>query len=150
MEALHHPALPALVLCAVLLVLKMIVVGHIVGIGRIRKGVVLNPEDAQAFGVQAPPAQEEHPDVARGLRAHRNDLEATLPFLAIGWLYLLTQPGATIATVLFVAFTAFRFLFTVLYLGQIQPWRSLSFLAGEVCLLVMLVQMALWSLGEVL
>lgn len=146
MEMLQHPALPVLLVCSALLVVKMIVVGHITGITRIRLKAVLNPEDAESFRTGVPPATTEHPAVERGLRAHRNDLEATLPFLAIGYLYLLTNPGQTTATVLFLAFTAFRTLFSVFYFAAFQPWRSLSFLAGEACLLVMLVQMLLWGL----
>ncbi len=145
MEITQHPAFPTFVVCAALLVFKMIGVGHITGILRIRLEALLNPEDVKAFRSSQPQAEAEHPDIARGLRAHRNDLESTLPFLAIGLPYLLIDPSPSLASGLFVAFTVFRTLFSVFYLGGIQPWRSLSFLAGEVCVLVMLVQMVWWG-----
>jgi len=146
MEVTHHPAFATFVVCAALLVLKMIAVGHYVGITRIRRGVLLNPEDVEAFRSDQPVAEAEHPDIARGLRAHRNDLESTLPFLAIGLPYLMTSPPGALASGLFIAFTALRVLFGVFYLGAIQPWRSLSFLAAELCVLVMILQMLWWGI----
>jgi len=148
MEITQHPAFPAFAICAALLVLKMIGVGHYTGILRIRLGELLNPEDAKAFRSGKPPAQAEHPDVERGLRAHRNDLESTLPFLAIGLPYLLTNPRPALASGLFAAFTLLRFIFSVAYIKGLQPWRSLSFLAGEVCVLLMLAKLVWWGLAN--
>jgi len=148
MEITQHPAFPTFAICAALLVLKMIGVGHITGLLRIRREALLNPEDVKAFRSGEPQADTEDPDVARGLRAHRNDLESTLPFLAIGLPYLLTNPSPALASGLFTAFTVLRYLFSIFYLRALQPWRSLSFLAGEVCVLVMLVQMVWWGFGH--
>jgi len=145
MDFTLHPAFPTFVVCAALLVLKMIGVGHIVGITRIRREAVLNPEDVDAFRTSKPAGSEEHPDIARGLRAHRNDLESTLPFLAIGLPYLLTNPSASLASGLFIVFTLFRWAFSLFYLKGLQPWRSLSFMVGELCVLFMLAQMLWWG-----
>ncbi len=145
MEITQHLAFPTFAICAALLVFKMIGVGHFTGILRIRLGALVNPEDVKTFHSDEPQAEAEHPDVARGLRAHRNDLESTLPFLAIGLPYLLTNPSPSLASGLFTAFTVFRYVFSVAYIKGLQPWRSLSFLAGEVCVLVMLVQMVWWG-----
>jgi prostaglandin-E synthase 1 len=145
---MQQPAFCTFAICAALLVLKMIGVGHVGGLLRIRREALLNPEDVAAFRSSQPQAEAEHPDVARALRAHRNDLESTLPFLAIGVPYLLTNPSSSLASGLFIAFTVFRVLFSVFYLKAIQPWRSLSFLAGEVCVLVMIVQMLWWGFSH--
>jgi uncharacterized MAPEG superfamily protein len=145
MEITQHPAFPTFAVCSALLVLKMIGVGHYVGILRIRIGELLNPEDVTAFRSEKPAVEAEHPDIARGLRAHRNDLESTLPFLAIGLPYLLTNPSGALASGLFTAFTVLRYLFSIFYVRAVQPWRSLAFLAGEVCVLVMVVQMVWWG-----
>jgi len=145
MELTSHGAFDVFVICAALLVLKMILVGHLTGYLRIKREAAINPEDVEAFRSSKPGVALEHPEVARGLRAHRNDLESTLPFLAIGVPYLLTNPKAALASGLFVAFTVFRSVFTVCYVRGLQPWRSLSFIAGEICVLVMLVQMLLWG-----
>jgi uncharacterized MAPEG superfamily protein len=148
MDFIGHPAFSVFVICAALLVLKMIVVGHISGYLRIKREAVINPEDVEAFRSTRGQLSEEDPDVARVLRVHRNDLESTLPFLAIGLPYLFTNPSPSLASGLFIAFTSFRLVFSVFYLLGVQPWRSLSFIAGELCVLVMLVQMLSWGLSH--
>jgi prostaglandin-E synthase 1 len=131
--------------CAAVLSLKMIAVGHYTGLTRIRRRVYLNPEDAKAFSKmdESESASAEHPDVERGLRAHRNDLESTLPFFGIGLVYVLMGPPVLLAQVLLITFTVFRCIFSLFYLRALQPWRSLSFTVAELCLGVMLVQI-LW------
>jgi prostaglandin-E synthase 1 len=148
MEFTLHPAFNVFAICAALLVLKMLIVGHITGFIRIKREAVLNPEDVKTFRSSKAESMQEDPVVARGLRAHRNDLESTLPFLAIGLPYLLTDPSASTASGLFIGFTVFRTLFSVCYFLGAQPWRSLSFLLGELCVFVMLGQMLLWGFSH--
>ena len=149
MELTNDPVFTVFAVCAAVLCIRMIAVGHYTGITRIRRAVYLNPEDAKAFSnMEEEAAGAEHPDVDRGLRAHRNDLESTLPFLAIGLPYLFTNPSPSLASGLFIAFTSFRLVFSVFYLLGVQPWRSLSFIAGELCVLVMLVQMLRWGFSH--
>jgi uncharacterized MAPEG superfamily protein len=145
MELAQHPAFRTFVACAAILVLKMALVGHWTGILRLRRRAYLNPEDARAVGAEV--RAQEDPEVERGLRAHRNDLESTLPFLAIGLPYLWTNPSPGLAQGLFVTFTALRAAHSVCYLRGWQPWRTLAFLAAEVCVLVMLVQMLAFGLA---
>lgn len=143
----QHAAFDTYAICAAILVLKMIVVGHYTGVLRARRQAFLNPEDAKAFAQKEEVAAAEDPDVDRGLRAHRNDLESTLPFLAFAWVYLAFDPPAAFASGLFVAFTALRVVFSYFYIAEIQPWRSISFLIGELCVLVMLGQTVWWAIG---
>ena len=140
MDLQSHPVFVTYAVCAAILVLKMIGVGHYTGILRMRKDAFLNPEDAKAFNQSDEYKQVEHPDVERGLRAHRNDLESTLPFLAIGPVYLWMGPSAGLASGLIIGFTLLRIAFSLLYIGGIQPWRTIVFMLGELCLLVMLIQ----------
>jgi prostaglandin-E synthase 1 len=146
MELTHNPVFIVFAVCSAVLCLKMIVVGHFTGITRIRLGVYLNPEDAKAFSKKEEFTSVEHPDVARGLRAHRNDLESTLPFLGIGLVYVLFGPPVLLAKVLLISFTVLRCLFSFFYLKALQPWRSTSFTLAEICLLFMLVQILWWGL----
>ena len=141
-----HPAFTVFAVCVAVLVLKMIVVGHYTGMLRIRKRVYLNPEDARQFSQQDEYVSEEDPDVARGLRAHRNDLESTLPFLALGLVYMGMGASPGLAKGLFVVFTALRCVFSVFYIRGIQPWRSLTFIAAELCVVVMSVQILYWAI----
>ena len=146
MELTQDSVFVVFAICAAVLCLKMLAVGHYTGITRIRRAVYLNPEDAKSFSQMDEFASAEHPDVERGLRAHRNDLESTLPFLAIGIVYVLVGPPALLAKTLLIAFTALRCLFSLFYLRAMQPWRSTSFVLGELCLLIMLVQILWWGL----
>ena len=141
-----NSALPVFAVCAAILVLKMMLVGHYTAMVRIRRKTYLNPEDAKQFSRIDETVTNEHPDVERGLRAHRNDLESTLPFLAVGLIYVLMGASSGLATALFVAFTVFRCLFSVFYLKGLQPWRSLSFTVSELCLAVMLIQIIYWGI----
>lgn len=147
MDLQGNSAFPVFAVCAAILVIKMMLVGHYTALVRIRKKTYLNPEDARQFAGIDQVQSSEDPDVDRGLRAHRNDLESTVPFLAIGLIYLLMGASAALATWLFIVFTAFRCLFSVFYLRGMQPWRSLSFTVAEICVVVMLVQIVYWGIS---
>ena len=147
MEPTSNPVFTVFAVCSAVLCIKMIAVGHYTGLTRIRRAVYLNPEDAKTFSnKEEEAASAEHPDVDRGLRAHRNDLESTLPFLAIGLVYVLTGPPLLLANVLLIAFTALRCVFSLFYLRAMQPWRSVSFMLAELCLVIMLLQILWWGL----
>ena len=146
MELTSNPVFTVFAVCAAVLCIRMIVVGHYTGVTRMRRGVYLNPEDAQAFANKEESASVEHPDVDRGLRAHRNDLESTLPFLAIGLVYVLMGPPVLLAKILMITFTVLRCVFSFFYIEGLQPWRSATFLLAELCLLIMLVQILWWGL----
>ena len=147
MELTSNPLFSVFAVCAAVLCIRMIAVGHYTGITRIRRAVYLNPEDAKAFSnMEEEAAGAEHPDVDRGLRAHRNDLESTLPFLAIGLVYVLMGPPVLMAKVLLISFTVLRCAFPLFYIRAMQPWRSASFMLAELCLVIMLVQILWWGL----
>ena len=147
MELTGNPLFGVFAVCAAVLCIRMIAVGHYTGLTRIRRAVYLNPEDAKAFSkMEAEAASSEHPDVDRGLRAHRNDLESTLPFLAIGLVYVLMGPPLLLAKVLLITFTVLRCVFGLFYIRAMQPWRSASFMLAELCLVIMLLQILWWVL----
>jgi prostaglandin-E synthase 1 len=103
-----------------------------------RKAVV-NPEDVAINGGAAV-VEVEHPDVQRIKRAHINALENAVPFFAIGFLYALTSPNLTMATILYFGFVGIRLLHMVFYLSARQPFRTLSFIIGGIINLIMVVQ----------
>lgn len=135
-ELLAEPALRAYAVCAALLVLKMWLTGNAVGLLRVRRGVYATPEDYAFMGM---PAAAEDETIERLRRAHRNDLENVLPFLAVGALYAATGPSATLAGWLFGLFTVARVAHTVVYGLGLQPWRTIAFEAGNLSLLVIVV-----------
>lgn len=98
----------------------------------------LNPEDVQLNKGRL--VDEDVAQVARVKRAHQNTLENAVPFIAIGFFYALTEPDPTWARVLMLGFVGTRIVHTLVYLRGVQPWRTLSFAVGVLCIGVMAVQ----------
>ena len=124
-------------LCCVLLFAKMFAISLVQGWHRIGRRRFVNPEDAGFVG--AVPAAQELEAVERAARAWRNDLENITPFFALGVVYVMTGAAPTAAPALFMSFTAARIAHTVCYLCHWQPWRTLAYAAGIVCLFGMCV-----------
>jgi glutathione S-transferase len=74
-------------------------------------------------------------------RAHQNDLENILPFLVIGFGYMLSDPSQLVAINLFRAFTVARILHTFVYAIIVlpQPSRALVWGLGYVITIYMAV-----------
>ncbi|WP_248751299.1 MAPEG family protein [Pseudomonas sp. MWU15-20650] len=119
-------------LCVVVLFVKMFAISLYQGIYRIGCLTFKNAEDAKFVGRPASP--EELPQVARAAQAWMNDLENIPLFFALGALYVMVGAPAEPAIWLFYTFTAARVLHTVTYLARWQPWRTLSYVVGIVCL----------------
>ena len=130
-DLLAQPSLHLFAVCAAVLVLKMVLTGNGTGLLRVTKGVYISPEDYAAFGKTPGPPDER---IERIRRAHHNDLENILPFLAAGFLLCLTGVSYRLAWWLFVPFTAGRVLHTVFYAVGLQPWRTIAFEVGNVTL----------------
>jgi prostaglandin-E synthase 1 len=138
-ELFAEPVFRVYAICAAILVLKMWLTGGLTGLMRIRRAAYATPEDYAFMGKAVSEASDE--TVERLRRAHRNDLENILPFLAIGLLYALSRPSYTLALVLCVAFTAGRVLHTVAYIASLQPWRTLFYEVGNIALVVMVIHL---------
>jgi len=127
------PSMRLFGVCASVLVMKMLMTGYATAILRNVRRVYVSPEDYGFWGRQPGPPDEQ---IERLRRAHRNDLEAVLPFLVIG--FLASRTGAvsyTLAWWLFVPFTVARILHTIAYAFALQPWRSIFFGVADVALL---------------
>jgi prostaglandin-E synthase 1 len=130
-------------LCALILVLKMMALGLYTGMLRTRRKAFASPEDYRFQG-EAPSGRSD-PDVERARRAHRNDLETILPFLALGPIYVQSGPSDAGAWICFVGFTTARILHTLFYLREAMPHRSLAFLGGFLVMLWMVLSSG-WAL----
>ncbi|MEZ4381015.1 MAG: MAPEG family protein [Nannocystaceae bacterium] len=137
-EAYLAYGVTTLVLC-----LNLTVLWLASGAARVKTKTTLNPEDAQTVSKGAAVVDDNPDAVARVLRAHTNTLVNTVPFLFIGQVYVAAGADATMAWVFMGAFTAARLLYSVCYLGGIQPWRSISFALGVLATLCMLVHAAI-------
>ena len=94
--------------------------------GKAKKFV--NPEDAKAF--KGENAERDADDVERAKAAHRNALENIPIFAILGLLYVMTGATKTGAMAYFVTFAVTRWLHSFMYLGGIQPFRTLMFVIG--------------------
>jgi uncharacterized MAPEG superfamily protein len=126
-----------------LLVAKMVLLALSVGTVRTLRKRWSTPEDSRFLGGST----EADPLVERLRRAHHNSLENELPFIAVGLLFVLV--GAPIVGIQAYGYTflAARVAHTVTYLASLQPFRTLSFLLGALCLLGMSTQVLMAAFG---
>ncbi|WAQ99362.1 MGST1-like protein [Mya arenaria] len=73
-----------------------------------------------------------HPDVERAVRIHVHDIENIVPFILIGFFYVLTGPTVALATWYFRLFTCARLLHTASYLLKLQPYRTIGHVLATV------------------
>lgn len=130
-------------ICALLLVLKMLALAAYTSSLRMRKHVYAAPED---YAFQGKPASTRiDPDVERARRAHRNDLENVLPFLVLAPIYVAAGPTPVGAWVCFVGFTTARILHTLFYLREAMPHRTFAYAVGQLIMFWMIVSSG-WAL----
>ena len=83
-------------------------------------------------------------NVERVRRAHLNDLENVLIFLALSLFFVGTNPDYDLAWYHFVSFTAARIGHTIFYLFfQAQPWRAIAFFVGMISTVSIAVRLVL-------
>lgn len=126
-------ALQAYALCVVVLFLKTFLVSCYQGYHRLRFVAFTNPEDAAVFRRIAQAA--ERPQVIRAAKVWANDLENIPMFFALGGLAVALEAATLPVLWLSVVFTVARVLHTLAYLRGLQPWRTLFYGIGVICLL---------------
>ncbi|MFK0733695.1 MAG: MAPEG family protein [Gloeotrichia echinulata HAB0833] len=132
-------------LCVVVLFLKMFGLSAYQGFYRLSRLVFVNPEDAQVFKKSA--VEEELPQVRRAAKAWLNDLENIPIFFGLGAVYIFIGASPQAANWLFAIFTIARILHTLAYLLGLQPWRTVAYGVGILCMFVMSWNIALVLLG---
>jgi len=100
----------------------------------------LNQEDASTVSKGAKLVEADPERVARVMRAHRNALANVVPFLLVMFLYVAL--GATQSWVLGLCgvFLGARVAHALAYIRGVQPWRTISFVIGQTCTGVAVVQ----------
>lgn len=126
-------ALQVYALCVVVLFLKMFLVSCYQGYHRLRFVAFTNPEDAAVFRRIALAA--ERPQVIRAAKVWANDLENIPMFFALGGLAVALEAATLPVLWLSVVFTVARALHTLAYLRGLQPWRTLFYGIGVICLM---------------
>jgi len=128
---------------ATALCLLLVTVDTFGGIFRARTKTTPNQEDALFDLFKGSKVVVNDPDgVARVMRAHRNALSNIVPFLILMWLYVMLGATTTWIVALCGAFTAMRFVHAISYIRGIQPWRTISFVTGQLCIFIAAVQVA--------
>jgi prostaglandin-E synthase 1 len=131
-------------ICCVILSFQMLVLGAMTAAKRANRQGYLNPEDVAVSKKDAKFVEGvEHPDVARVIRAHRNMLESLPIFFALGLIFVLAGGSVLGAEICFGAFTVARILHSVVYLKELQPWRTMMFAIGLLSLLGLMVQIVM-------
>jgi microsomal prostaglandin-E synthase 1 len=139
---LSLPGFRLYALCVIVLILKMYFIGFYTGATRGRVKSTLNPEDARTFG-SGQAVEVDHPDVARVLRAHRNDLENIPVFLVLGLVAVMVGIPVLGLRICLIVYTAARVAHTITYLRAMQPWRSISYGTGLFASLAMMVMIVI-------
>jgi glutathione S-transferase len=132
------PALKMYAFTSSILALQLIALALWTGTVRAMRKVFVNPEDAALN--KAKQSEDDHEDTQRVKRAHMNLLENAVPFFVVGLLFALTQPSAVAAQAYFFTFLGARVLHSIFYLWGKQPFRTMMFALGALCIIGMAVQ----------
>jgi microsomal prostaglandin-E synthase 1 len=124
------PTLTTYCIATLALVVNLVALWAYSGFVRAKTKVVINEEDARTVATGAAVELADPPTVARVLRAHANAMAIIVPFLLLGWLYVVLGGGTTMARVLFGAFVVARFAHSFAYITATQPWRTITFVAS--------------------
>ena len=141
---LADPNFKLYVLCCAVLVLEMLLLGGMTAGKRAGRKNYLNPEDVKvAFKDATLNEGVEHPDVARVMRAHRNLNESLPMFFALGLISVLAGASPMGVKVCLGAFTGARVLHAIVYINELQPWRTMMYAIGSFSLIALAVMSVL-------
>lgn len=124
--------MPVYTACVLVLCLKMFAISCYQGFFRIRGRAFINQEDATFFN--RPTRSEELPQVVRATQAWANDLENIPLFFVLAGLCVVLEGSSVVIAWLFCGFTLARVAHTVTYLMGWQPWRTVAYAVGTLCL----------------
>jgi uncharacterized MAPEG superfamily protein len=137
---LSDPQFRLYAICSVILSVEMLILGGYTAARRAGNKNYLNPEDNKVSFKEARLVEgAEHPEVARIQRAHRNLLESLPMFFALGLIYLLAGAPPLGAKICFITFTAARVLHALVYIKELQPFRTITYAVGSLALAGMMV-----------
>ena len=120
------------------------------GGARVKSKLVVNPEDSSTVAKGADFSETEAAAVARVMRAHRNATANIIPFLIVMFLYVALGATSTWVLALCGVFAFARVVHAFAYIGAKQPFRTLSFVIGQLCTLVAAIQVVRAALGVVM
>lgn len=141
---LADPSFKLYAICSVILSFQMLFLAAMTAARRSGVKNYLNPEDVKvAFAGAKLVEGAEHPAVARVQRAHRNMAESLPLFFALGLIYVFSSASPRGAQICFITFTGARVLHSVVYLRELQPWRTMLYAISAFALIGMMVLIVL-------
>jgi prostaglandin-E synthase 1 len=138
---LNNPTFVAYTITCLAMCINLLFLWGYSGAVRAKTGVAINSEDSVRFGTAL--KELDPPEVARVLRAYDNAAANIYPFLVLGLLFVLAGGTLVTGVITFAVFAVARWLHTAMYLGQKQPWRTISFTLGAVATIALIVEVAL-------
>jgi microsomal prostaglandin-E synthase 1 len=135
-----NPSFVAYAITATILCLHLMILWALTGAVRAKTKTTPNAEDASTVAKGAKYLDEEPAAVSRSMRVYRNAAANILPFLILGFLYVVLGAPANVAWILFGVFTAARILHAIVYALGKQPWRTLIFAVAQLATLGVAVQ----------
>jgi prostaglandin-E synthase 1 len=133
---LADPQFKLYVVCCAVLALEMLLLAGMTAAKRSSRKGYLNPEDVKvAFEGAKLVEGAEHPDVARVQRAHRNLNESLPMFFALGLASVLAGASPLGVKICLGAFTGARVLHAIVYINELQPWRTMMYAIGSFALI---------------
>ena len=150
--SLQNPVFAIYMIAAALMVLKIMGQGWMTVLGMLRAGGGwATPEDLRAGPInRRPDPRQLDPveGVERSRRIHRNDLENIPAFLAIGFLFVLTEPSPVLAGALMYGFVAARLAHTLAYAtGRSHELRATLYTIGSVIVIAMACAVLIAAIG---
>ena len=145
-DLVHNPAFRVYALTAALLCLNLMGLWVYSGLTRSGTRTLMNAEDGALLKGRSL-VERDPPEVARVLRAHANAMANILPFLILGFLYVLLGAGRSGALAYFGIFTVARYVYSVAYVAGLQPWRTVSFIVGLLASIGLIVQVTMRALA---
>jgi prostaglandin-E synthase 1 len=141
---LADPSFKLYVLCCAILSMEMLLLAGMTAGKRSSRKNYLNPEDVKVSFKDARLIEgAEHPDVARVQRAHRNLNESLPMFFALGLISVLAGASPMGVKVCLGVFTGARVLHAIVYINELQPWRTMMYAIGSFSLIGLAVMSAL-------
>src|SRR5262245_11646626 len=137
MNLTTNPAFTMYAIAILVLTFNMLFLWGYSGGVRGKSKTTPNPEDAPDPSKRRV-LDEDPPEVARVLRAHKNAMANIVPFAILGLVFVLAGGSAMVAAVIFGVFTFARVAHSFAYLGGKQPWRSIFFGLGATATLVLM------------
>lgn len=134
------PVFVAFALTVVVNSLNILVLWNSSGGTRGKSKTTPNPEDARTVVKGAEVVAQDPESVARVLRAHRNTTDNTVPFILLALVFIQLRPDPLEAQILLGSFTVARILYTICYLGQIQPWRTIFYGLGLLATVALIIE----------